>query len=695
MLRPRDLACAVALALASSAALAQSSPPAVQPSGHAGLFDRMVVFGDSLNDDGNLSLALQLPQIMRFTTNPGQTAVEHIGDYLGIGINPAVTGGTDFAFGGAGVVNNSPGTPSTVPTLPSQLGMYLHATGGKADPRTLYAVWGGANDIFYAATSGAAAAGAQAKVEQLVQVQVQQAVAANPALAGNPAGLQQLTQQITAAVTAQVVPAAEAEAGVSSLMNATQVQASVQNAATTELGMISQLGGKSGARYVMVFNLPNIGLTPSGLAQGAAAATQLTGLSLIYNNTLNAGLAGAGVNIIPVNTFALLDEFVADPSRYGLTNVTAPACTGGDGSSFECLPAGTPGATVTYAPGTQNTYLFADGVHPTAAAHAMLAQYAESIIAAPGEMSLLGEAPLQINQSLNRSVIDQATTRLAGAPGNGLRLWANYDHARQRLDAQANSPGSHNNADTLSVGADIHPSDFLTTGLALTAGQQKDDFSGDAGGFKLRDTLATGYAMWALDQAWFGAIGSFGHLGYSDVHRNIPIGPAMRHEAGTTSGSHVALALTGGWWVDLGNWRTGPYADLTWQHIHVDGYSENGSDATAMTFGRQDRHAMIATLGWQLTANVQAGGALLHPYARVAWNNDNEADAREVTAGLVSMPGTFALPGFAPEGNWGSVGVGLSADFTRNLSGWIGYDSRFSDASQHINSLNIGAKFRF
>src|SRR6185312_1825832 len=122
MFRPRHLACAVALALASSAAFAQSAPAAVQPSAHAGLFDNVVVFGDSLSDDGNLSLALQLPQIVRFTTNPGQTGVEDVAGYFGIPIAPALAGGTDFAFGGAGILNNSPGTPSIVPTLPTQLG---------------------------------------------------------------------------------------------------------------------------------------------------------------------------------------------------------------------------------------------------------------------------------------------------------------------------------------------------------------------------------------------------------------------------------------------------------------------------------------------------------------------------------------------------------------------------------------------
>ncbi|MGH8153759.1 MAG: autotransporter outer membrane beta-barrel domain-containing protein [Rhodanobacteraceae bacterium] len=580
-----------------------------------------------------------------------------------------------------------------MPTLPTQLGMYLAATGGKADPDALYSIWGGANDIFYAATSVAAAANAQQLIQQAIQAQVQDAIAHN-LIPNDPAEIAAFTAEIMPAVTQGVTAKVEAAAGVTSLMTPDQVQASLQQAAATELGMIKQLG-EAGARYVMVFNLPNIGLTPSALAQGADAANQLTGLSILYNNTLNTGLADAGVNIIPINTFAMLNEIVADPGRFGLTNVTQPACTGGDGSSFECLPAGTPGATVTYQPGTQDTYLFADGVHPTTAAHAMLAQYADSVITAPGEMSLLGEAPLQIYQSLNRSIIDQATTSLANAPGNGLRVWAAYDYSHQRLNAQVNSPQSSNDANTLSIGADIHPSDALTAGLAFTAGQHRDAFAAGAGGFKLQDLLATGYAMWGWDAGYLGAIGSFGHLGYNDIHRNIPIGPAILNESGNTSGWHTALALTGGWWADFGNWRTGPYGEISWQHIHLDGFSEGGDPTAAMTFGRQDRRALIGTLGWQVTANLTAGGALLHPFARVAWNHDSDAEARLVTAGLVSMPGTFALPGFMPDNNWGSVGVGLAADFTPKLSAWISYDGRFSDSSQRVNSLNVGAKLRF
>jgi outer membrane lipase/esterase len=687
MLRPRHLACAVALALASSAAFAQSTT-------HAGLFDNMVVFGDSLSDDGNLSLAEGLPEISRFTTNPGLTGVEDIGLYFDTPLDPALENGNDFAFGGAGLVNNSPGTPSLVPTLPTQLSTYLQATGGAADPNTLYSMWGGANDLLYAGTSVEAASTAQTLIEETIQQQVELAIN-NGVIPNDPTAIATYEAEITPTITQEVTAEVEAGAGVTSLMTPDEAVASMQQAAATELGMIQQLG-KAGARYVMVFNLPNVGITPEALEEDAVtpgAASQLTGLTLAYNNALSAGLASTGINIIPVNTYAFLNQVVADPSRYGFTNVTTPACGVGS-SSFECGPAGS-GAPYTYAAGTDQTYLFADGVHPTTAAHAMLAQYAESIIIAPGEMSLLGEAPLQINESLDHSIVNQATNSLASAPGDAARVWASYDYTHQRLDAQFDSPQSSNNANTLSVGADIHPSEVVTAGLAFTAGQQIDDFAGNLGGFKLQDLLASGYVMWGWDKAYLGAIGSFGHLDYSNVHRDIAIGPTTLYENGDTSGSQQAFALTGGWWLNYGNWRTGPYAELGWQHIQVNGYSEDGDDATAMTFGSQSRHALIGTLGWQLTANMQAGGTLLHPFARVAWNHDSDADERDVSAGLVTMPGTFALPGFMPDATWGSVGVGLAADFSSRFSGWISYDGRFSDSSQDVNSLNIGAKFKF
>ena len=45
----------------------------------------------------------------------------------------------------------------------------------------------------------------------------------------------------------------------------------------------------AGAQNIIVFNLPDIGQAPGGRAGGAAAAAQITAITGLYNNTVQAG----------------------------------------------------------------------------------------------------------------------------------------------------------------------------------------------------------------------------------------------------------------------------------------------------------------------------------------------------------------------------------------------------------------------
>ncbi|MGM9451636.1 hypothetical protein RRF55_29235, partial [Klebsiella sp. K47] len=60
-----------------------------------------------------------------------------------------------------------------------------------------------------------------------------------------------------------------------------------------------------------------------------------------------------------MDTFHILQEIVANPGQYGFVNVTSPACT--TASSLTCNP------TSYVTPDAANSYVFADGVHPTTA----------------------------------------------------------------------------------------------------------------------------------------------------------------------------------------------------------------------------------------------------------------------------------------------------------------------------------------
>ena len=595
----------------------------------ASQFDQVVVFGDSLSDAGNISLTLSPdanpPQ--RFTTNPGLTAAEVLAARLGMPIQPSLLGGTDFAFGGAGLNNNAlPG--STIPTLPEQLQMYLATTGGKANPRALYQVWGGANDIFY------------------------------------------LNDNLT---------------------DPNAVAAGTVAAAATEVKLLGQLKA-AGAKYVVVYNLPDLGKTPAGIADGPVAQAGGTQLALAYNGVLNDGIARlshSGLNIIPVNTFALLNEVIANPGAYGFSNVTEAAC-GADAMAVMCGPTGS-GMPFTYPQGTDQTYLFADGVHPTTATNAMLGQYVASLILAPAQISLLGEAPLAASQAQNRAIRNQM---LADEAGAGTRFFANVDYSHQRFDAQDLSPRTTSNNVDLTLGADAKVSSSISLGVAVGIGQHNGNFAG-GGGYKLHDLSGMGYATYHADGAYVGGYVNFAQSNFSDIDRRIRLGPNLRSETGKDDGSRFGGGATGGYWFTFGSLRTGPFANVDWQKIKLDSYIESGQDSTAMTFGSQRRTSLISTLGWRLQGNWTSGRITWSPYAEIAWNYDSKASPRMVSAGVVSMPGNFSLTGYTPDKRWGSADIGMSTQFSENLSASVGYSGRFKDDSQRYNSVNLSMRYGF
>lgn len=145
-------------------------------------------------------------------------------------------------------------------------------------------------------------------------------------------------------------------------------------AAAQELANIVGDLAEAGAREFLVPNLPNVGRTPEAIAAGPAAVAAAQSLSLAFNQTLAGALPPLGVaypiDLVTLDTFALLEQLVAMPGAFGFTNVTDPCLVGG---------------TVCADP---DSYLFWDDVHPTSANGAVLARAA---LAALGEETAVPE----------------------------------------------------------------------------------------------------------------------------------------------------------------------------------------------------------------------------------------------------------------------------------------------------------------
>jgi phospholipase/lecithinase/hemolysin len=148
----------------------------------------------------------------------------------------------------------------------------------------------------------------------------------------------------------------------------------LEAAGTAVVGSVQALA-VAGARSFLVLNVPNPALTPllAGLEDGAKLQVQF--LTQLYNGNVaaalemvQAGLAQAGIEITirQFDADATLTAIVANPGQFGLQNATE-----------SCLAFG---VIVNVICKTPQQYLFWDGLHPTTAAHGILAKQAKQAL---------------------------------------------------------------------------------------------------------------------------------------------------------------------------------------------------------------------------------------------------------------------------------------------------------------------------
>ena len=580
-------------------------------------YSAVVVFGDSLSDSGNVAQLLPLvPPGSSFTTNPDPVWAELVAQtFAAPGIN-SLAGGTNYAVGGACVNPDNPCNP-LIPGIDAQIGQHLMSRpSGAADPNALYALWAGSNDLVAVLES---------------------------ALPGS--GVPPVDPQTAIPATAQ-----------------------------SYVSAIQRLQ-EAGARHIVVFNLPDAGATP--FAQSVPdprIPPMLTALTNAYNETLDMGLGSLNDGIVPINAYGLFEQVLQDPEAYGFTNVRGTACSpaGPDVSLLACSPAGA-GSPVSYAPDTNNTYLFADGKHPSGAAHAMLA----SVVAA------------------HRSAVaaERLSNRELERPAGQWRSYVLVRSGRREVDALPRLGEAEADEQAVTMGFGQRASADVWWGAALSLGRHDDGVSGA--------TLDSDTTVGSLHGTWrMGAIHLSGavNLGRTevDIERSIPLGSAVRTQRGSTAARQVGVDVGLGWTLDaLETVRHGPAIGLSWLDQEVDAYRESGRAPTAMNFSAFERSSLVARAGYRVTGEAELSGLVVRPYAGVAYERELDDDPVSVTAGSNTMAGRFTAEGFKPPRHWLSADVGVSASLGGQASAVLGHSGRSGDTSRGDHLVSAGLRIAF
>lgn len=250
--------------------LGLAGAPAAGYAGGLG-YTNMFVFGDSLSDTGNVYNAtfntIPAPPYAEGRFSNGPLYVEYMADRLGFTVDSVLSGGTNYAFGGAGTDFSVPEIyGENLLSVENQVNLFrTPRLFSGADPDALYIVYAGNNNLL----SGVAAATA------------------------NPADADDIRYGTVTKTAADIV------------------------------GIIDMLH-RIGAQHFLVPNAAPVGVTPAY----APVRDLANSFSIDFNTQLAAAVDSlSGPQVTLFDIYGLAERVVADPLAFGFVDVANPCLT--------------------------------------------------------------------------------------------------------------------------------------------------------------------------------------------------------------------------------------------------------------------------------------------------------------------------------------------------------------------------------
>ncbi|WP_406828989.1 autotransporter outer membrane beta-barrel domain-containing protein [Microbulbifer sp. ARAS458-1] len=336
-------------------------------------------------------------------------------------------------------------------------------------------------------------------------------------------------------------------------------------------GFLSAAGRElryAGARYIAMTNAPRIGNTPAVYAQGPAAVRYANMGTEYFNNQLRRQVNDIG-NILLLDMEGILELAVDDPAAFGFAAINQRAtCYTGCANPHPVY-----GANGTNP--NADMLIFYDSIHPTLAGQQLLGDYYYETLTAAVNFGVLPDLAYENTRQHRINIDHHLISQRYHDPYTTVFFGASVGHTELGVAPAINDEYP---AWDGFLGMSFAGFEHLEWGLGMSYGgseyEPTDIF------FKARNFNLSAFARWD-DDFWFvDGAATYSNIQYDDVQRTIRLGSHFTHRLdGSTDGDGYSAFLRGGYDAtpNLSS-RMGPFAAIEWTRIDVEGFHERTAD---------------------------------------------------------------------------------------------------------------------
>nr|WP_232374239.1 autotransporter domain-containing protein [Pseudomonas chlororaphis] len=185
--------------------------------------------------------------------------------------------------------------------------------------------------------------------------------------------------------------------------------------------------------------------------------------------------------------------------------------------------------------------------------------------------------------------------------------------------------------------------------------------------------------------------------------RNLVIqangGPVLLNQklTGDTDALTLGARMLGGYDLDFGAIKSGPFAGLDYTHYRIDSFHEKQDLRTALGYEEQSFESLEASLGWRVRGTLALPyGMSLLPYGDLAWVKelaDGRLDDLDLTSRAYDQVRVARLGGV--DKSFGRAQLGSQLAITPQLGLYAEVNSRIGHAEGSETGYSLGVQWQF
>jgi outer membrane autotransporter protein len=261
-----------------------------------------------------------------------------------------------------------------------------------------------------------------------------------------------------------------------------------------------------------------------------------------------------------------------------------------------------------------------------------------------------------------------------------------------------NQSGQNFTTGGFTVGADYRFDPVSAVGIA--GSYFTGEVNAAAGTTDARGGAGSLYGTTAFGPAYLDAFVGGGFTGY-DTSRAIGLGAFTATAKGSPGGSFVAAGGNAGYRFEQrspqGVLRWGPVADIRFNNVSVDAYSETGAGSLSAQIRGRDVTSVQTGLGGELAYDMTTpAGGTVTPHFRITWQHEFADVTDTAIANFIAAPGSpFTLTSSRLGRDFAALNAGISGVVSPGVRLSVDYTGEFGQTNQNVHQFSVSARITF